>query len=114
MAESLVHPCIGQWHLVQMVGRGGVAEVYRMEHVQDRSQQRAVKVMLPERMDDKKQIRRFEEEFELLSELENKSIPCANSFVDVAGRPAIVMVIMLGQRFIKLFNTANALIVWAV
>ena len=73
-----------------MIGAGGVAEVYRAEHVDDHKSI-AIKVMREERVGDKERTRGFTDEYRLLDSLQHTAIPKVRKLAMIKDRPAILM-----------------------
>ena len=86
----LTNAAFGPYILREIVGGGGVAEVYRAEHREDHKPV-AVKIMRPERLSDKAQVVNFASEQELMAELEHPCIPRVKRSGEIAGRPAFAM-----------------------
>lgn len=102
-AEDLMHAQIGPYHLLDKVGAGGVAEVYRGQHIENRGLA-AVKVMHRQLVDDKAQRQHFEDEFHLLESLDHPGIPKARRLGEVKGRPAMVLEFIEGSSLSALLG----------
>jgi serine/threonine protein kinase len=72
-AAPQVHRCVGRFELLELVGRGGMGEVWRAMHVKLRKQV-ALKLLAAERLDDAGAVARFRREIRLVSELEHPNI----------------------------------------
>ena len=88
--NPLINTAMGSYHIVELISKGGVAEVFRAEHTTDRSEI-AIKVMRPDRAGDKEQVKAFEAEFAFLQQLSHPGIPNARRLGDIQGRRAMAM-----------------------
>ncbi|MBA3709081.1 MAG: serine/threonine protein kinase [Planctomycetes bacterium] len=79
-----------------MIGAGGVAEVYRVAHVDDPRSVAALKVMRRERQADKRHLQDFQHEFELLGQLRHPGIPAARRIGEIDGRACMLMDLVPG------------------
>lgn len=102
MAKSLTNLALGPFTLREMIGSGGIAEVYRADHRDDTgregAKQYAVKVMRPERAVEKQQVKNFLEEYDTLQNLKHPGIPIVRRQGEVDGRPAFVMDLVPGNN----------------
>lgn len=95
-ADSLIHSQFGPWRLLERVGAGGVAEVFRAEHHEDRSMV-AIKVMRAEWASDKEKLVSFAQEVELLGELDHPSLPKLRRSGELRGRACCAMDLIQGK-----------------
>ncbi len=102
MAKLLTNLNLGPFTLREIIGSGGIAEVYRADHRddtgRDQAKQYAVKVMRPERAAEKQQVKNFLEEYDTISELNHPGVPVARRQGEVDGRPAFVMDLVPGNN----------------
>ncbi len=100
MAKTLANQTIGPFILRELIGAGGIAEVYRADHRDEThlEKQYAVKVMRPERAAEKEQVKNFLEEYDTLQALKHASVPVARRQGEVDGRPAFVMDLVPGHN----------------
>ena len=103
MARTLANQTLGPFILREIIGVGGVAEVYRADHCND-SRQYAVKVMRPERVAERVQVRNFLEEFDTIQDLKHPSIPVPRRQGEIEGRPAFVMDLIAGANLATLLG----------
>jgi serine/threonine protein kinase len=96
MADPLINATIGPFIIRDLISGGGVAEVYRAEHADDRSIV-AVKVMRPERLGDRAHVAAFQAEFAILQRIRNPGVPAARRQGEVKGRPCFIMDHVAGQ-----------------
>ncbi len=112
MAKSLTNLSLGPFTLREIIGAGGIAEVYRADNRDDAGRdggkQYAVKVMRPERAAEKQQVKNFLEEFDTLQSLKHAGIPVARRQGEVDGRPAFVMDFVPGSNLFTLQNQPHA------
>jgi eukaryotic-like serine/threonine-protein kinase len=107
MAKTLANQSIGPFTLREIIGAGGIAEVYRADHYDD-GRHYAVKVMRPERAAEKAQVKNFLEEFDTLQALKHPSIPVARRQGELDGRPAFVMDLIAGSNLATLQAQAKS------
>jgi len=102
MAKVLTNLTLGPFTLREMIGSGGIAEVYRADHRddtgRDEAKQYAVKVMRPERAVEKQQVKNFLEEYDTIQSLTHPGIPVVRRQGEVDGRPAFVMDLVPGSN----------------
>ena len=94
--ESLKHKRVGQWKLLGRIGRGGTSDIYRAIH-ETTNREAAVKVLLPECCADKKRVKAFQTEYEILQSLKHPAIPKAFATDTVDDRPCIIMALCEGD-----------------
>jgi serine/threonine-protein kinase len=101
MATSpLFNQSFGSYILRDLIGGGGVAEVWRAEHRTDQ-QPVAVKVMRPERLADRFHVRSFAREQEVLRDLQHPGIPRIRHQGELAGRPGFALDFIPGQTLVE-------------
>lgn len=88
--NSLINASFGPYMLRELISAGGIAEVYRAEHSDDRKVV-AVKVMRPEKQLDKYHRQCFQDEFAFLKELKYPGIPVGRRQGDIKGRDSFAM-----------------------
>lgn len=93
---DLINKRLGSWQLIELLGAGGAAEVYRARHTADGSAC-AVKVLRSELASDKAQKAALTREHELLVRLEHPGIPRARRLEQLDGRLAMTMDLVEGQ-----------------
>ena len=108
MAKTLANQTLGPFTLREIIGAGGIAEVYRADH-RDDGRQYAVKVMRPERAAEKAQVKNFLEEFDTLQDLKHPSIPVVRLQGEIEGRPAFVMDLVAGANIGTLLGQGKSL-----
>ncbi len=102
MARNLANSVLGPYVLRDLIGAGGVAEVFRAHHRDGDGKEYAVKVMRPERAAEKQQVKDFLEEFDTLSHLKHRAIPVARRQGEISGCPAFVMDLIPGRNLAEL------------
>jgi len=112
MAKLLTNLTIGPFTLREMIGSGGIAEVYRADHRddtgRDQAKQYAVKVMRPERAAEKQQVKNFLEEYDTIQGLTHPGVPVVRRQGEVDGRPAFVMDLVPGSNLAVLQTQAQS------
>jgi len=99
---TLLNACIGGYRLVDFLGAGGMGEVYRAVHVK-LGRVAAIKV-LSAAGHGPAFLQRFENEARVQSTLQHPNIATLYDFLDVDGRPAIVMEFVEGQSLSDLLR----------
>ena len=94
-SDSLIGKTINGYEMLDVVGRGGMAAVYRAQQV---SMNRVVAVkVLPEKyVNDDTYLQRFEQEVAIVAKLEHRNIVPVHDYGEYNGRPYIVMRYMAG------------------
>jgi serine/threonine protein kinase len=111
---SLTNASFGPYVLRELVGAGGIAEVYRAQHREDGASQLAVKVMRIDRHLDNHHVKSFKAEFELLSRLSYDGVPKALRIGEINGRLAIAMQYFSGKPLHVLKGSIESLDVEAI
>lgn len=91
----------GNWRVVKPIGRGGTSEVYLLES-QQTGKSAALKILLPEKLDDKTCRKAFTSEAGLLQNLDHKSIPRLIKETELDNRPALIMNHCDGENLVLL------------
>lgn len=90
MTDELIGKTIGGYEILELVGRGGMATVYRAQQV---SMKRvvAVKVLPKQYIHDDTYLQRFHQEVKIVSQLEHRNIVPVYDYGEYEGQPYIVM-----------------------
>jgi serine/threonine-protein kinase len=93
--DDLIGKQIGGYEILEVIGRGGMATVYRAQQV---SMNRivAVKVLPSQYAHDDTYLQRFNQEVKIVSQLEHRAIVPVHDYGEFEGRPYIVMRYMAG------------------
>jgi serine/threonine-protein kinase len=95
-SARLISATVGPFAVRELIGAGGVAEVYRVEHVED-ARSFAMKVLRAERLAEKDKLKAFQDEFRWLSQLKHPGIPVARRTAEIQGRPCFIMDLVPGD-----------------
>jgi serine/threonine protein kinase/tetratricopeptide (TPR) repeat protein len=87
---------IGQYKIVEKLGRGGMATVYKARHTRLKRDV-AIKVLHPTLNDDDSFLRRFDREAQLVAQLEHPHIVPVYDFAEHEGQPYLVMRLVEGD-----------------
>ncbi len=95
MADDLIGRKIGGYEILELIGHGGMATVYRAQQV---SMNRivAVKVLPRQFLNDETYMQRFNREVKIVAQLEHRSIVPVHDYGEAEGQPFIVMRYMSG------------------
>ncbi|MBI1260008.1 MAG: protein kinase [Chloroflexi bacterium] len=95
MADDLLGRTIGGYEILELVGHGGMATVYRARQI---SMNRivAVKVLPRQFLNDETYMQRFIREVKIVAELEHRNIVPVHDYGEDQGQPYIVMRYMSG------------------
>jgi serine/threonine-protein kinase len=95
MADDLIGRKIGGYEIVELIGHGGMATVYRARQI---SMNRivAVKVLPRQFLNDDTYMQRFIREVKIVAELEHRNIVPVHDYGEADGQPYIVMRYMSG------------------
>ena len=95
MADDLIGKKIGGYEIIELIGHGGMATVYRARQI---SMNRivAVKVLPRQFLNDDTYMQRFNREVKIVAELEHRSIVPVHDYGEADGQPYIVMRYMAG------------------
>lgn len=90
MTDELIGKTIGGYEILELIGRGGMATVYRAQQV---SMKRvvAVKVLPRQYIHDDTYLQRFHQEVKIVSQLEHRNIVPVYDYGEYEGQPYIVM-----------------------
>ena len=95
MADDLIGKRIGNYEILDVIGRGGMATVYRARQLtMDRIV--ALKVLPRQFVNDDTYLQRFHREVEIVARLEHRNIVPVHDFGEFEGQPYIVMRYMPG------------------
>jgi serine/threonine-protein kinase len=96
MAEELVGQKVGGYEVLDVIGRGGMAVVYRAQQVSMNNRQVALKVLPRQFATDDTYLQRFNREVNIISQLEHRNIVPVYDYGQHEGQPYIVMRYMSG------------------
>lgn len=103
MTDDLVGKSIGNYEMLDVVGRGGMATVYRAQQV-SMNRTVAVKVLPEKYINDDTYIQRFNQEVAIVAKLEHRNIVPVHDYGEFNGQPYIVMRYMSGGSVDDLLN----------
>ncbi len=95
MADDLIGKTINGYAIEEVVGKGGMATVYRAHQV-SMNRSVAVKVLPEQYINDDTYLQRFNQEVAIVSKLEHRNIVPVHDYGQYNGRPYIVMRLMNG------------------
>ncbi len=95
MADDLIGKTIGGYEIQDVIGRGGMATVFRAHQV-SMNRSVAVKVLPEQYVSDDTYIQRFNQEVAIVSKLEHRNIVPVHDYGEYNGQPYIVMRYMPG------------------
>jgi len=95
MADDLIGKTIGGYEIQDVIGRGGMATVFRAHQV-SMNRSVAVKVLPEQYAKDDTYIQRFNQEVAIVSKLEHRNIVPVHDYGEYNGQPYIVMRYMPG------------------
>jgi serine/threonine-protein kinase len=95
MTDDLIDKQIGGYKILELIGRGGMATVYRAHQV---SMNRivALKVLPRQYLNDDTYLQRFHREVKIIAQLEHRNIVPVHDYGEEDGQPYIVMRYMSG------------------
>ncbi len=95
MADDLIGRRLGGYEILELIGQGGMATVYRAHQV---SMNRivAVKVLPRQFLNDETYMQRFNREVKIVAQLEHRNIVPVHDYGEADGQPYIVMRFMSG------------------
>lgn len=105
---SLLGYTIGSFALRELIGFGGVAEVYRAVHTES-GKEHAIKVLRSERLGDRDKVKAFGDEYRWLTRLNHPGIPAARRTAEIAGRPCFIMDLVPGENLAALLAKGKPL-----
>jgi serine/threonine-protein kinase len=103
MTDELIGRRVGGYEILGVVGRGGMATVYRA-HQLSMNRQVALKVLPRQFMNDDTYLQRFEREVRIISQLEHRNIVPVYEYGEFEGQPYIAMRYMSGGSVDDLLN----------
>jgi serine/threonine protein kinase len=112
-AGGLTSPALGQlgqYQLLEEIGHGGMGTVYKARHVLLKRTV-AVKVLLPERVQDASAVARFHREMEVVGKLDHPNLVHATDAGEAAGQHFLVMEFLEGIDLRKLLKERGPLAV---
>jgi serine/threonine protein kinase len=101
VTARLIGSSLSPYIIRELIGIGGVAEVYRAQHL-DLSRECAIKVMRAERAEEKEKVKAFNLEYEVLHRLSHPGIPAAQRQGEIDGRPCFQMDLIAGETLSSL------------
>ncbi len=95
MTDDLIGKKIGGYEILELIGHGGMASVYRAQQV---SMNRivAVKILPRQYLNDETYMQRFNREVRIVAQLEHRNIVPVHDYGEADGQPYIVMRYMSG------------------
>ena len=107
MADDLIGRKIGGYEILELIGHGGMATVYRARQI---SMNRivAVKVLPRQFLNDDTYMQRFNREVKIVAELEHRNIVPVHDYGEADGQPYIVMRYMSGGSVDDLLRAGRA------
>ncbi|NDJ61229.1 MAG: serine/threonine protein kinase, partial [Chloroflexi bacterium] len=103
MTDDLIGKQIGGYAILGLIGRGGMAAVYRAHQV-SMNRSVAVKVLPRQFIDDLTYMQRFNREVQIAAQLEHRSIVPVHDYGESDGQPYIVMRYMAGGSVDDMLN----------
>lgn len=95
MTDELIGKRIGGYEIRDVLGRGGMATVYRAHQV-SMNRLVAIKILPRQFLNDDTYLQRFEREVQIVSQLEHRNIVPVHDYGEHEGQPYIVMRYMSG------------------
>lgn len=95
MTDELIGKQFGGYEIIEVLGRGGMATVYKA-HQHSMNRIVALKVLPRQFLNDDTYMQRFEREVQIVSQLEHRSIVPVHDYGEQDGQPYIVMRYMAG------------------
>lgn len=95
MTDELIGTRIGGYEILDLIGRGGMAAVYRAQQV-SMNRVVALKVLPRHLLDDATYLQRFHREVRIIAQLEHRNICPVHDYGEEDGQPYIVMRYMAG------------------
>jgi len=100
----LIGKVIGSYKILEPIGRGGMAEVYRGEHT-EMGRPVAIKILPPDLADQTNYLHRFEREARTISSLHHSNIVQLIDYGSLDGVPYMVMEYLAGQSLSDLIRS---------
>ncbi len=104
MTDELIGKRIGGYEIRDVLGRGGMATVYRAYQV-SMNRLVAIKILPRQFLNDDTYLQRFEREVQIVSQLEHRNIVPVHDYGEFEGQPYIVMRYMSGGSVDDLVRT---------
>jgi serine/threonine-protein kinase len=95
MDDILIGMTIGGYHILEEIGRGGMATVYRAHQI-SMNRDVAIKVLPPQFLHQSESLERFKQEASIVARLEHRAIVPVHDYGEYEGIPYIVMRYMDG------------------
>lgn len=95
MADELIGKRIGGYEIIEVIGRGGMAVVYRAHQI-SMNRTVAIKILPRQFLSDETYMQRFNREVQIVSQLEHRNIVPVHDYGEFDGQPYIVMRYMNG------------------
>ncbi len=99
---------LGQYHIHEMIGRGGMANVYRADQT-SMGRQVAIKVLPSHFLQDPMFLQRFMQEVKVISSLQHPHILPVHDYGEQDGMPYIVMALLTGGSLADLIHQRGGL-----
>ncbi len=99
---------LGEYRLLEVLGRGGMGKVYRAMHTK-LERVVALKVLSTGRADDDRAIARFEREMKAVGRLEHPHVVHAHDAREIDGKPVLIMEYVEGLDLAKLVRRCGPL-----
>ena len=99
---------IGNYHLIEQIGKGGMGAVYRATHSHLKKQV-VVKLILNNRVDDETQVQRFYREMEVIGSLDHANIVKATDAGEIDGTCFLVMEYLDGHDVKSILNAEKTI-----
>ncbi len=95
MTDDLIGKKIGGYEILELIGHGGMASVYRAQQV-SMNRVVAVKILPRQFLNDETYMQRFNREVRIVAQLEHRNIVPVHDYGEADGQPYIVMRYMSG------------------
>ncbi|MCK6580090.1 MAG: protein kinase [Anaerolineae bacterium] len=109
MTDELLGKQIGGCEIVELVGRGGMAVVYRAHQISMNRRPVAIKILPRQMLNDETYMQRFLREVHILAQLEHRNIVPVHDYGEFEGQPFIVMRYMDGGSVDDLIRRSGRL-----
>jgi tRNA A-37 threonylcarbamoyl transferase component Bud32 len=103
LADPTTHPTLSKYHDLTLIGRGGMAEIYRASHPTLPGSV-AIKILNRKLAEDETARRRFEREAALVAKLQHRNIVHLHEFVQEGGMYFMVMEYINGPTLSELIR----------
>lgn len=105
--SSLINACIGEYRITELLGAGGMGEVYKAQHLH-LARIIAIKILLPN-LTDSTTLRRFYAEAKIQASLRHPAVAEYFGFYEFQGRPCILMEYVDGETLSALLGERGRL-----